>query len=142
MMIRVGTTPGVARKLQAGEGGAVIGVALQPLASGLGKVVVLVRSESVSSGAAATTVESPTPSPQTLQDFGTSEVTGGDTWVDFSIEFSDALGASLSVVTLSADRGDLVLFVKEKSQRGFRIGASGSFPAHVDWVAAGRKAAP
>ncbi len=71
-----------------------------------------------------------------VSDFGTSKMQGSDIWVSFSTQFSTQLDNSIPIVTVTPNSPNVVLYITEKTTKGFKvIGVSGNDEFSFDWIA-------
>jgi hypothetical protein len=70
-----------------------------------------------------------------ISDFGTGIVKGNETWVSYSADFAAQLGGSIPVVTVTTDNPEVVLSVKDKSSKGFKVVSSSTKTANFDYIA-------
>ncbi len=74
---------------------------------------------------------------KTIQDFGTSVLTGTEKWISFSSDFSQKISeTNLPVITVTSNNPSVQISVIEKSKNGFKIKTLSSVSnVSFDWIA-------
>lgn len=70
-----------------------------------------------------------------IQDFGSAQLNGKETYITFAPDFSSKLGSVLPAVTVTSSDPSVTLSVIEKSAEGFKVISSGSKNVAFDYIA-------
>jgi hypothetical protein len=70
-----------------------------------------------------------------IQDFGSAQLNGRETYIPFPSDFSAKLGSSLPIVTVTSNDPSVTLSVIEKSASGFKVISSASKSVTFDYIA-------
>lgn len=75
-------------------------------------------------------------STKNITDFGSSQISGNEIWIEFNKQFSEQLDKNAPVVSITSTSGNHLFYITEKNKNGFRVKCDEPLNnATFDWVA-------